>query len=76
MFLHSPTVSLILVGTATAMSVYSHVGQRNEMPPATSLAFNFTNAVDPYNFSAVDLSGDGQIIYVANITVDRVSYEV
>ncbi|KAF7789586.1 hypothetical protein EIP86_000532 [Pleurotus ostreatoroseus] len=36
----------------------------------------FADAGDPYNFDVVDFNGDGQIIYVANVTVDGQSYEV
>lgn len=31
---------------------------------------------DPYDFSVVDFTGDNQIIYTANVTVDGQSYEV
>ena len=36
----------------------------------------FADASNPFNFNVVDFSGDGQIIYVANITLDGQSYEV
>lgn len=68
-------IPLIFVSAATAASLYSPI-RRDESSTATSLSFNFTNAADPYNFNVIDLTGDGQIIYVANITVDGMSYEV
>lgn len=42
-------------------------------PRSTSVVF--ANAGDPYNFNVVDFTGDNQIIYVANITIDGQSYE-
>lgn len=68
-------IPLIFVSAATAASLYSPI-RRDESPTAASLSFNFTNVADPYNFNVVDLTGDGQVIYVANITVDGLSYEV
>lgn len=43
---------------------------------ALSPSVVFVDDGDLYNFNVVDLSGDGDIIYVANITVDGQSYEV
>lgn len=67
--------SLIFAGHTTAASLYSPI-RREESSMATSTTFNFTNAADPYHFNVVDFWGPGSVIYVANITVDGVSYEV
>lgn len=45
-------------------------------PLPTSVVVNFTNAADPFDFNVVNLMGDDQVVYTANITVDGKSYEV
>lgn len=49
---------------------------RRQEQVATSTAMNFTNVADPFNFNTVNLYGDNQVIYTANVTVDGQSYEV
>lgn len=49
---------------------------KSEIARSTSVLFKRANASDPYNFNVVDFTGDNQIIYVANVTLDGQSYEV
>ena len=46
-----------------------------EVVRSTSVAFKRADA-DPYSFNVVDFTGDNQIIYVANVTLDGQPYEV
>ena len=81
MFTRATLVKALLFnfsGLAVAASV-SSAGRRDTAvaaPSPTSLVLPFKNAGNPFNFGRVDFSGDGQTIYVANITVDGLSYEV
>lgn len=47
-----------------------------DLRSTSSASVVFASVEDDYNFSVVDFSGDDQIIYVANVTVDGQSYEV
>lgn len=47
-----------------------------DLHTASSASVVLASGEDDYNFSVVDFSGDDQIIYVANVTVDGQSYEV
>ena len=49
--------------------------RRDFRAQSRSTSVVLANAGDPYNFDVVDFSGDSQIIYVANITIDGQSYE-
>ncbi|KAJ3557413.1 hypothetical protein NM688_g1478 [Phlebia brevispora] len=53
-------------------------GSPQEADPegAHSTSIVFASATDPYNFTVVDFTGDNEIVYVANITVDGQIYEV
>lgn len=65
---------LTLAGAATAAVL--HMPAKRQIPIPQSTLMNFTNIADPFVFNVVDLAGDGEVIYVANITVDGQSYEV
>lgn len=66
---------LVLAGAATAASLHDAPLRRQSSVP-TGTIINFTNVANPFNFNVVDLAGDNQVIYVANITIDGRSYEV
>ena len=70
-------VPLAFIGAATAASLFTPSRRTDATSPLpSSVVVNFTNVVDPYSFDIVDLFGDDQVIYTANITVDGQSYEV
>lgn len=66
---------LAAAGAAHAAALHD-APLRRQLPVPTSTLMNFTNVADPFVFDVVDLSGDAEVIYVANITVDGQSYEV
>lgn len=68
-------IPLILTEAVSAAPLHLPSRRENFDPPA-STRLEFVNAANPFNFDVVDLDGDGAIIYVANITVDGISYEV
>ena len=69
------TLPLILSGFASAANVLSTSRDNNAASSSPSMTIPFKNVADPFNFQRVDFMGDGQTIYVANITVDGNSYE-
>ncbi|EKM50641.1 uncharacterized protein PHACADRAFT_152796 [Phanerochaete carnosa HHB-10118-sp] len=67
---------LVLAGVTTAASLHDAPLRRQPSVTPTGTTINFTNVANPFNFNVVDLAGDNQVIYVANITIDGRSYEV
>ena len=73
-------VALLLMLQFPAASRLTHAlslpfsRQLRAQPRSTSV--RFAAAGNPYDFELVDLYGDAQLIYVANITVAGQSYEV
>ena len=66
---------IALVGAVATVWLYKALFC-GKLPVPTTTTINFTNVADPFVFSVVDLTGDNQVIYVANITVDGQRYEV
>lgn len=74
--MHTHLITLPLVASALKASAASLFGRAAEDSAASSARVYFTNTADPFDFNVVDFEGDGQIIYVANITVAGQQFEV
>lgn len=72
----SKFVALALVGSASAASLHRAPLRRQDSPNPTSASIPFVNTADPYNFNVVNLNGDDNIIYTANVTIDGQSFQV
>ena len=61
---------------AVLAAVAAHVGCVSSLSVPFRRQMANPTADDPFNFRVVDFTGDADIIYVANITLDGQSFEV